>query len=205
MAVSPSLRAANWPFGWYVVAPALVSDTAPLRPETLAEVTLSASPSGSKSLARTLKLTAGPSSPTVATSSFAPGARQRPPARQNSPPGQVAHGSPPVPQAALVVPGAQRPAAVQQPSQIWAQVRGGGGGGGSLACWAACFLAFFRHFFLALPDFFLHVALRSWAAASSPTGRPARPSAAVSSPPRARRREPALVNARARAPKRESS
>src|SRR5687767_10016785 len=37
----------------------------------------------------------------------------------------------------------------------------------SLACFALCFLAFLRHFFLASPDFFLHLAFRSWAAASS--------------------------------------
>jgi hypothetical protein len=82
---------------------------------------------------------------------------------------------------------------------------GGGGGGGSLACAALCFLAFFRHVFLASPDFFLHVSLRSWAIASSWSCQPRRPSEPRSSPLRARRREPAVLRERVRVSKRVSS
>jgi hypothetical protein len=78
---------------------------------------------------------------------------------------------------------------------------GGGGGEVSRSCAAACFLAFLRHFFLASPDFFLHLALRSWAAASSPPGQPIRPRAPATSPPRARRREPAVLRDRVRVSK----
>jgi hypothetical protein len=62
---------------------------------------------------------------------------------------------------------------------------GPGGRGGddvAAACSALCFLAFFRHFFLALPDFFLHFLLGSWAAISSPSCQPRRPSVPASSP-----------------------
>jgi hypothetical protein len=36
----------------------------------------------------------------------------------------------------------------------------------TVVCEAACFLAFFRHFFLALPDFFLHADFALWASIS---------------------------------------
>src|SRR5688500_12188790 len=70
---------------------------------------------------------------------------------------------------------------------------------------AACFLAFLRHLFLAWPDFFLHLAFRSWAALSSLSCQPRMPSVAARGARRARRREPAAPWEPARASNRESS
>src|SRR5215207_1808882 len=49
-----------------------------------------------------------------------------------------------------------------------------GPSGSWLACWALCFLAFLRHFFFCLPDFFLH-AVRALCAVASPVPRVTRP------------------------------
>jgi hypothetical protein len=73
---------------------------------------------------------------------------------------------------------------------------------GSVTWVVACFLAFLRHFFLALPDFFLQVALRLWAsvAASPSTGTSSPPTAVLARRRRMVRRD-VLARERARVSK----
>jgi hypothetical protein len=92
----------------------------------------------------------------------------------------------------------------QQPPVAGAQLAPGprqvGPAGVCEASWA---LAFLRHFFFALPDFFLHLAEISCAATSSDLSRDAR--ALLSASVRARRREPEAERERVSASKRNPS
>src|SRR5918993_632697 len=72
------------------------------------------------------------------------------------------------------------------------QQRGVTGRGRSwAACWALWALAFLRHFFFCVPDFFLHAVSALWAAASSRASSGAR--APLRARARERRRERAVV------------
>jgi hypothetical protein len=72
-------------------------------------------------------------------------------------------------------------------------------------CWALCFLAFLRHFFFCLPDFFLH-AFRALCAVASPTPRVTRlPRSEPTSRRRAPRREGVSERERERVSKRLAS
>src|SRR5687767_4842259 len=79
---------------------------------------------------------------------------------------------------------------------------GGGTTGTAAACWALCFLAFLRHAFFCLPDFFLQCLSGSWASALAPPSNGASAAARVATS--ARRCHP-VVRERVSASKRSAS